>query len=370
MFRMGKVYIFSFIMIILFTLMPQSYVRVSAAEDLSVIFKDITDTDTSTIAGEAKLLVSVDGAAEDVSIAQLAFSFQGELKFKSIQYLIGEDNPENGSVIVSPNAAAANRDKQFTTGIISTKTAIDMSREDTKLFILTFSGEPGEQAEITLRNDSGQSYFRDMKGNEIVPAAAGGTITASKTGVKSADADVRFKIFSEDSGDYPDANAGYKTGIYVTVKDTIANIAYTTELNYTPVSKGGTLEDIGDEITFLVSNKVIADNLFDVTIWGEGFNTYEKKGISFSDGNGLVITSDDFYPAVTAKVSQNGRTASFYVSNKEQRQLKGYIAAYENGRLTEVKSKELSKGSTVLRVSSYPEAEYKAFIWDLGMEPN
>lgn len=342
------------------------------AEEMTpnVTLEDITNQDATTLAGEAKLLVSIDGVGDDVSIVQLAFSFSGNLKFKSIQYLIGENNPEDGSAVVSPNVSAANRNKEFTTGIISTKHPLDMNGEKTKLFILTFTGEAGSTANVTVRNGNGQSYIKSMSGKETMleNISGSGALTASETGVTAVDANVRFKILDADVNDYPDATAGDKTGIYITVKDTTINTTYTAELNYTWLSKGGTLEDIGDETVFLVTNKVIAEDKFDISIWGEGFTTYELHDVDFSNGD-VTVTSDDFYPIVTSSATVQGRTVTFYSSSKEKRELVGYAAVYRNGVLAEVKKQELSVGTTVVRLTNYSDGEYKAFIWEKDMTP-
>ncbi|UKI35275.1 MAG: hypothetical protein L6V93_13850 [Clostridiales bacterium] len=74
------------------------------------ILTDITDTDTTTLEGEAKILVSVKGADGKLTIAQTAFEFDGGLSYKSVRFLKGRNNPPAG-VWYSPDAVSANEQK-------------------------------------------------------------------------------------------------------------------------------------------------------------------------------------------------------------------------------------------------------------------
>ena len=62
-----------------------------SAEDKKTefILTDITDTDTTTLECEAKILVSVKGADGKLTIAQTAFEFDGGLSYKSVRFLKG-----------------------------------------------------------------------------------------------------------------------------------------------------------------------------------------------------------------------------------------------------------------------------------------
>ena len=96
------------------------------AKQITVHFEDVTATDATTLSGEAKVKVSVDGADGNVSIAQTALNFDGDLKYKSVNYLQGSDNPGGGdSQITSING------NKITTGIISSKSGMNFgSNED------------------------------------------------------------------------------------------------------------------------------------------------------------------------------------------------------------------------------------------------
>ena len=59
---------------------------VFAADDtMQIIFEDVTDS-ADTLAGEAKVKISVKETGGDISAAQLKFNFSGSGSFKSIAY--------------------------------------------------------------------------------------------------------------------------------------------------------------------------------------------------------------------------------------------------------------------------------------------
>lgn len=134
-----------------FSALPAS---AAAQKTIKVNFKDITDTDISTLTGEAKVLVTVEGASGSATIAQMSFGFDGDLKYKSVRFLKGKNNPPEG-VWYSPNPAAANSEKNFLTSIMAPG-GLDFSDSE-DLFILTFSGESGKSVNLKL-NDLSQTY--------------------------------------------------------------------------------------------------------------------------------------------------------------------------------------------------------------------
>ena len=107
----------------------------AAEENIEVVFTDVTSTDQTTLAGEAKIMVSVKGAGGDVSIAQTSLTFGGDLKYKSIEFLKGENNPSAGNAYVTPNGAYANSKNQIDASIICAKNPMTFTDEQTDLFI-------------------------------------------------------------------------------------------------------------------------------------------------------------------------------------------------------------------------------------------
>ena len=146
-----------------------------AAEDnIEIIFTDVTETDETTLKGEAKIKVSVKGAGGSVSIAQVALNFDSEnMKYKSIEFLKGENKPAAGKAIVMPNAALANANGEINTSILSVLTPFVFKDEATDLFILTFADKRGDEAdgagEVTLALDASSTYCT-VGGKDIEPA--------------------------------------------------------------------------------------------------------------------------------------------------------------------------------------------------------
>lgn len=64
---------------------------------IKITFKDVTQS-ANTLKGEAKVLVSVEGANGNAMISQISLKFSGDLKYKSTQFLKGENVPENGNL--------------------------------------------------------------------------------------------------------------------------------------------------------------------------------------------------------------------------------------------------------------------------------
>ena len=66
----------------------QTAIPVSAAADnIEIILTDVTQDDQATLLGEAKIKVSVKGAGGNVTAVQTALKFDGDLKYKSIDFL-------------------------------------------------------------------------------------------------------------------------------------------------------------------------------------------------------------------------------------------------------------------------------------------
>ena len=142
------------LLVALCVILPLPSVFASEVGNIQILFEDITETDTTALLGEAKIKVSVKGAAGNVSIAQIALEFEGNLKYKSIQFLKGENNPPQG-VLYSPNASQVNATKELMPSIIS-KNSLKFD-DVTPLFILTFTGNAGEK--VTLKANVGDNTY-------------------------------------------------------------------------------------------------------------------------------------------------------------------------------------------------------------------
>lgn len=128
---------------------------------IKVKFTDVTETDLTALSGEAKVLVSIEGAGGNATIAQTAFTFDGDLKYKSIRFLKGKNDPPEG-FWYNPNSASANADKSFLAGIVS-RDGITFG-DDEELFIITFAGEAGKT--VTLKAAANDSTYCTVDGTD------------------------------------------------------------------------------------------------------------------------------------------------------------------------------------------------------------
>ncbi len=274
---------------ILFGMTP---VLAQETEPFEVIFTDVTKEDLTTLSGEAKIKVSVKGVAGNVTIAQLALQFTGDLKYKSINFLQGENNPEKGYMQVSPNAALANSQKTLMPSIINAKTPVSFA-EETDLFILTFSGEPG--ASVTLRMTDLKNSYCIVDGTEIYPANAQNvTVPASDKANEGKPAKVTLKM--DKVTDFTaGGQADYQgSGVELTLtSETTKGYMIYTVLNNILISKGGHREN--ETIpTFTVENTVLNGDTYTIEVSGIGYVPYKKTGVIFDQA--IILTNADFVP--------------------------------------------------------------------------
>ena len=263
-----------------FSSMP---VFADGAKQITVTFTDITATDATTLSGEAKVKVSVQGADGNVTISQTALDFDGDLKYKSVNYLQGSDNPGSGdSQITGING------NKITTGIISSKSGMTFgSNED--LFVITFSGEPEKETTLSL-SDLENTYFT-IDGKECFPESETQiTVKSSEKENKGKTAAVKLTM---------DKVTGFsgaaKTGITVKItSEKTDNYSIDTILDNALISKGGHRDGTSTIPKFTVENTVLADDTYTVEVSGIGYITYTKTGVTFDKA--LEITNADFVP--------------------------------------------------------------------------
>lgn len=260
------------------------------SENIEVIFTDVTDSDLSTLSGEAKIKVSVRGAQGDASIAQMDLGFTGDLNYKSIQFLQGENDPPE-CVQYSPNAALVNSTKELLPSIISRN---PMSFEDeTDLFILTFSGDAGDSLTLSIA-DTDNTYCT-VDGNDLKPSENESiTVTASDKANEGKNA--ALKLTMDKVTDFAAGGTDGYNGSGIEVKITSENTpGYTvyTILNNTLVSNGGHRESESIP-TFTIENTVLADDTYTVEVSGIGYIPYRKTGVTFDDV--LEITNAELIP--------------------------------------------------------------------------
>lgn len=252
-------------------------------KQIKIEFEDITATDSTTLSGEAKVKVSVQGADGKVSIAQTALDFDGDLKYKSVTYLKGEDNPKNGDTLITNTSG-----NKITTGIISSKSGIDFG-SDEELFVITFSGEPGKETTLSLSDLENTNFTID--GKEYFPESGTQiTVKSSEKENKGKTAAVKLTM---------DKVTGFsgtaKTGIALKItSEKTDNYSIATMLDNTLISRGGHRDGTSSVPKFAVENTVLADDTYTVEISGIGYVTCQKTGVTFDEP--LEITNADFVP--------------------------------------------------------------------------
>ncbi|MBQ7096957.1 MAG: fibronectin type III domain-containing protein, partial [Clostridia bacterium] len=268
----------------------------AAADEIEIVLTDVTQDDPTTLLGEAKVKVSVRGAVGNVFIAQLALEFDGELKYKSIDFLKGENNPPQCSLI-APNAALANNRKELLPSIVATE-SMTFTDDLTDLFILTFAGNAGDSVTVSVDSDkASESYVTiDEMFNAVNAVGEGVSVTAvaSASANEGIPAVVKLKmdviddIATKSGEDYADC------GFYLTITNEENGSTFWTAINNIPINKGGHRDGGSSVPTFIVENTVISGNEYTVELSGAGYRTYRIENYDFSKA--LDLTNSDFVP--------------------------------------------------------------------------
>ncbi len=268
----------------------------AADQTMTLLFEDVTATDTTTLAGESKIKVSIDGVSGSVSQLQCILDFAGDLNYKSITCLANTEGELPRVFNLLPNAAEANATGKLNISMINLD-GMALSGQ-TDLFILTFAGDVGDEVTLSLDNlNTTYCMLGDsVAGEKIYPAETKEiTAAASESANESITAAVKVTLdrvtdFTavDESGEY----AASDLALTLTAENH-PNYRFYTILNNTPVSKGGHRDTTVSIPTFLVEDTLIADT-YTVTLSGTGYVTYEESGVSFADT--LEITNEAFIP--------------------------------------------------------------------------
>lgn len=259
-----------------FSAMP---VLAADADKIEVILTDVTETDLTTLSGEAKIKVSVKGAAGDISEANAAFTFSGDLDYKSVDFLKGSDDYSAGDFRVSTDRAEANAKNGFSAGFISS-TPIKAD-DETELFIITFNGEAGKSVTVTLDKEH---TFLTVEGKKT--AALDNTalsVTAIESTNESTNASVKLTMDK-----VPNFNAGNADGV-VTLSITNERTKNVIKTKLSDEYRGS-----GTTASFTVENAVLKNDTYTVEISGSGYIPYKKTGVTFDKP--LELTNADFIP--------------------------------------------------------------------------
>ena len=259
-----------------FSAMP---VFAADADKIEVILTDVTETDLTTLSGEAKIKVSVKGAAGDISEPNAAFTFSGDLNYKSVDFLKGSDDYSTGDFRVATDRAEANAKNGFSAGFISS-TPIKAD-DETELFIITFNGEAGKSVTVTLDKEH---TFLTVEGKKT--AALDNTalsVTAIESTNESTNASVKLTMDK-----VPNFNAGNADGV-VTLSITNERTKNVIKTKLSDEYRGS-----GTTASFTVENAVLKNDTYTVEISGSGYIPYKKTGVTFDKP--LELTNADFIP--------------------------------------------------------------------------
>ncbi len=260
-------------------------------ESFSVHFEDVTASDSTTLSGEAKIKVSISGASGNTTIVQNAFKFDG-LKYKSVRFLKGENNPPSGYWYAPQDISAVNADKGFTLGIAS-KNGLNFSNNE-EVFIITFSGNPGDEVNLRL-NDDMQNTYCVTDGNKAI-ASGEESITAAASSRENKGKNAVVKLTMDK---VPSFNAAADTGITLKIiSETTTGYVITNTLSNVPTQEGGHREST-DIPSFTVENTVLDGDTYTVEVSGIGYVPFKKSGVTFDKP--FEITNADFIPGDVVK---------------------------------------------------------------------
>ncbi len=259
-----------------FSAMP---VLAADADKIEVILTDVTETDLTTLSGEAKIKVSVKGAAGDISEANAAFTFSGDLDYKSVDFLKGSDDYSAGDFRVSTDRAEANAKNGFSAGFISS--APIKADDETELFIVTFNGEAGKSVTVMLDKEH---TFLTVDGKKAVALDNTAlSVTAIESTNESTNASVKLTMDK-----VPNFNAGNADGV-VTLSITNERTKSIIKTKLSDEYRGS-----GTIASFTVENAVLKNDTYTVEISGSGYIPYKKTGVTFYKP--LELTNADFVP--------------------------------------------------------------------------
>ncbi|MCD8181356.1 MAG: S-layer homology domain-containing protein [Firmicutes bacterium] len=274
--------------------MVLSMIPVIAVDNtMTVIFTDVTATDTTVLEGETKIQVSVEGAPSNVAILQMYLDFSGDFSYKSIKYLYDTDDV----TVVSPNAASSNAEGSVKLAMIDVSGGMDLSGT-TDLFVLTFDGDAGDEMTLEL-NDLEDTYYvvGSINGSTVYPTATTSvTASGSTTSNEAVSAEVTLTMDKVTSFSAASSDGSYVgSGIELKITDeSDTSNEYYTVLNNVSISKGGHRDATSTIPVFTVTTDLLAGHTYTVTLSGMGYITATQTGVTFEDA--VEFTNDDFIP--------------------------------------------------------------------------
>jgi len=244
-----------------------------------IVYETVTTDDPTTLSGEAKIKVSIDNIESSVNTIQAKFTFDGSLRYKSIEYLQGEIDLPN-KYQTATDKSVANREKNLTAAILSLDEPIELSGK-TDLFIITFEGKVGDSVTLTLDKEnswvsdsSGKIYASDnFKSEKAV---------SSETANEALSASVRIVMDK-----VTDFSASSSRPVTLTI------VSDSTGKTYSSVLSSSDRTSI-IPLAFTIKTDVLANDTYTVTLSANGYKTYRQEGVDFEEE--LVVTNSDFVP--------------------------------------------------------------------------
>ena len=280
------------------------------SDNIEVILTDVTADDETTLSGEAKIKVGVKIPSGKLSAVQTALKFTGNLKYKSIDFLIGENNPPE-CFHISPNAALVNSGKTLLPGIATNINGqLDVSEEIVDLFVITFSGNPGDSVTLSLNEDSKAGTYCAM-GNSYIEleddAQVSLTAKASKEDNVGVEGVVRLVMNLVDDFTVSNGSGYADSKITLSIIDEITGTNYSTVLNTVSNSKGGHYDSSVSIPTFVVKDTFISGHTYSVSLSGNGYVAYEISGVDFENTPEIQVDNSKFIPGDT---NSDGKVSS------------------------------------------------------------
>lgn len=254
-----------------------------AAGEEAATLTDVTGSEATTQAGEAKVLVSLSGVSGSVSIAQVALSFTGKMSCKSVEFVNGKNDPENGYMLAVTPRSTINSTHRLTAGLQAVTTPMSFDGEDA-LFIVTFTGDPGDTVTVTV--DAENSYCMTggaISGTKTPLPTDSLTATASSTSNEGKSAAV--KLTMDKVTDFADADTTFLT---LTLTDESTGAVITAALDNSYRDSSVSMP------TYKVPLAVLEGHSYTVELSGAGYAAYSKSGETFDAD--LEITNADFVP--------------------------------------------------------------------------
>lgn len=255
-----------------------SAMPVMATDSFTVVIEPMED-DTSTLAGEAKFKVSVDGLNGDIYLAGLTLHFSSDtMEYSGVEHIHDAENYTKTPMI----AQEINADKVMTPGFACANSPLTVSGK-TELFIITFeSTQADKSGSVTLSFDDADDAEIGLNSitNKVYPSnTPSATAQANTTGNSGQETNIKLKLDS-----VPNFNSSdFINPITVILKNEETNKEYPYTISSAYLSNGA----------YVIKESLVSGK-YTVTVEANGFKTYIKENFDIS--NTLTIDTDDFMP--------------------------------------------------------------------------